>query len=96
MKKIPSIFILLTFFLGNLTAQNPVAILGNIHTSRAQNGFKKDGEFITLQEMNGLEFRIYAAGPEDASSGILIVHDFFGITAATKEAVELISALGCS
>ena len=44
--------------------------------------------------MNGFESRIYAAGPEDASAAILIVHDFFGITAATKESVERLDALG--
>ena len=44
--------------------------------------------------MNGFESRIYAAGPEDASAGILIVHDFFGITPTTKESVNRLGALG--
>jgi carboxymethylenebutenolidase len=94
MKKILSIFILLIFFLDNLTAQNLVAIRSNINHSRARNDFSKVGEFITIRGMNGFESRIYAAGPEDASAAILIVHDFFGITAATKESVERLGALG--
>ena len=90
---IPSIFILLRFFSGQSQAQNSVATSSNIRTSRAQNGVTKYGEFITLQGMNGFESRIYAAGPEDASAGILIVQDFFGITTA-KETVERLGALG--
>jgi carboxymethylenebutenolidase len=96
MKKILSVFVLIIFFIENLPAQNAdaiaVTILGN--HSRPENGSTISGEFITIRGINGFESRVYAAGPEDASAGILIVHDFFGISPATKKAVERLGALG--
>jgi carboxymethylenebutenolidase len=52
------------------------------------------GKFITLKDKDGYESRAFVAGPEDSKAGILIVHDFFGITPATKEVVERLGALG--
>jgi hypothetical protein len=48
MKQILSIFILLTFFLGNLNAQNFVAIIPKIIPE--PEWLIKDGEFITIRE----------------------------------------------
>jgi carboxymethylenebutenolidase len=93
-KKVLSILILFAFFIDILSAQNSVATNNSIHHLGSQNGFTEDGEFIAIRGANGIESRIYAAGPENASAGILIVHDFFGITPATKEAVERLGALG--
>ena len=95
-KKILFVFILVTVFLDNLPAQNgdAIAVTNSVILSRPGNGLSKDGKFITIGRVNGFESRVYAAGPEDASAGILIVHDFFGITPATKETVERLGELG--
>src|SRR6266571_8095071 len=39
-------------------------------------------------------FRAFVAGPADAKAAILIVHDYFGISDATKESVQRLGALG--
>lgn len=93
-KKIISICIFFSVSLLNLPAQNSVALNDGSHHSRPQNDYAKRGEFISIHSANGSESRIYAAGPEDAAAGILIVHDFFGITPSTKESVERLGALG--
>ena len=63
-----------------------ITSLGTLH---AQNG-----KFVNIRDSAGFEFRAYVAGPEDSKAGILLVHDFFGISPATKEAVERLGALG--
>lgn len=57
----------------------------------AQNG---SGVFIQLKESGGTPFRAYVAGPEKALAGVMVVHDFFGISDATKASVERLGALG--
>jgi alpha,alpha-trehalase len=52
------------------------------------------GRFIRLKDGHGAESRAFVAGPEDAKAGILIVHDWFGITDATERAVERLGSLG--
>lgn len=52
------------------------------------------GKFISIRGADGIEFRAYTAGPENANAGILVVHDFFGITPATKETVERLGVKG--
>jgi carboxymethylenebutenolidase len=95
-KKILSIFILPLRFLSDSEAQNTAHLTSAISVNHAgiKNEINGGGEFITLRGINGFESRVYAAGPADASAGILLVHDFFGITAATKESVEHLGALG--
>jgi carboxymethylenebutenolidase len=96
LKKILSVFILVTVFLDQAHSQNggEMAVANSVHPNTTINGPNKVGKFITIRGMNGFESRVYAAGPEDASAGILIVHDFFGITPAMKESVERLGALG--
>ncbi|HET7003164.1 MAG TPA: dienelactone hydrolase family protein [Puia sp.] len=93
MKTIISVLILVNAFLLHPAAQNSVAVNAGIH-SGPRDGYTKQGEFINIQGANRSESRVYAAGPEDAAAGILIVHDFFGITPSTKESVEHLGALG--
>ena len=50
--------------------------------------------FIALKDSTGTPLRAYAAGPEGARAGVLIVHDYFGITDFTKMAAERLGALG--
>ena len=45
------------------------------------------GSFITLKQGDGREFRAFVAGPTDAKAAVLIVHDYFGISDATKQSV---------
>lgn len=49
---------------------------------------------VTLNTASGTPFTTLIAGPEDASVGILIVHDWFGITPFTHDAVSRLAAAG--
>ena len=55
---------------------------------------KNSGNYIWIKSVNGVAYRAYAAGPENAGSAILVVHDFFGVTPATMETVERLGRLG--
>lgn len=52
------------------------------------------GSFISIELSDGTEFRAYSSGPENADAGVLIVHDWFGISEFTKESVERLGSLG--
>jgi carboxymethylenebutenolidase len=52
------------------------------------------GNFVTLKQSDGREFRAFVAGPSDAKAGVLIVHDYFGISDATKQSVQHLGTLG--
>jgi carboxymethylenebutenolidase len=52
------------------------------------------GSFVTLTQSDGHEFRAFVAGPENAGAAVLIVHDYFGISDATKQSVQRLAALG--
>ncbi len=52
------------------------------------------GSFVTLKQGDGREFRAFVAGPADAKSAVLIVHDYFGISDATEQSVQHLGALG--
>ena len=52
------------------------------------------GTFVTLKQRDGSEFRAFVAGPADGKAAVLIVHDYLGISDATKESVKHLSALG--
>ncbi len=54
----------------------------------------ESGSFVTLKRGDGSEFRAFVTGPADAKAAVLIVHDYFGITDATKQSVDHLSALG--
>jgi carboxymethylenebutenolidase len=52
------------------------------------------GTFLALKQDNGKEFRAFVAGPADARAAVLVVHDYMGISPATKEAVRHLGTLG--
>jgi dienelactone hydrolase len=52
------------------------------------------GSFVTLKRGDGSEFRAFIAGPADARAAVLIVHDYLGISDATKQSVQHLGALG--
>src|SRR6516165_11692609 len=52
------------------------------------------GRFVTLKQNDGNELRAFVAGPADANGAILVVHDYLGISEATKQSVEHLGALG--
>jgi carboxymethylenebutenolidase len=54
----------------------------------------ESGSFVTLKQGDGREFRAFVAGPADAKSAVLIVHDYFGISDATKQSVQRLGAIG--
>jgi len=58
-----------------------------------KNSIAKEESFVTLKQGGGREFRAFVAGPSDAKSAVLIVHDCFGISDA-KQSVQHLGALG--
>ena len=52
------------------------------------------GSFVTLTQSDGPEFGVFVAGPADANAAVLVVHDYFGISDATKQSVLHLGALG--
>ena len=52
------------------------------------------GNFTALKTNDGGEVHAYVAGPTNASAGVLVVHDYMGISEAAKRAVEHFAALG--
>jgi len=52
------------------------------------------GRFVTLKQNDGNELRAFVAGPADANGAVLVVHDYLGISEATKQSVEHLGALG--
>ncbi len=95
-KKIFALLMMVTVLLNKLNAQNNVGDIAKtrVNSYAGENTTIIDGKFITIKDAGGFEFRAFAAGPEDSKVGILLIHDFFGITPATKEAVERFGALG--
>lgn len=51
-------------------------------------------EEISLKTTNGDEFVGFIAGPEDAKAGILLVHDWFGVSPFYKETVLRLAGQG--
>jgi len=66
-----------------------VGAVGEDKDSAAQSG-----SFITLRQSDGREFRAFVAGPANSKAAVLIVHDYFGISDATKQSVQRLGALG--
>jgi len=64
-----------------------IATLSNL--AKAQKG-----GFVDVQQADGTSLRGYVSGPEDSTAGVLVVHDYFGISDATRESVEHLGALG--
>jgi carboxymethylenebutenolidase len=58
------------------------------------NSATKSGSFVILKQADGTEFRAFVAGPAEAKVGVLIVHDYFGISEATQESVKRLGAVG--
>ena len=50
--------------------------------------------FIELKDPAGHTWRAYAAGSPDAPAGVLVVHDYFGISDFTTSAVERLAGRG--
>ena len=86
MKHLKAILILVLIFIGTSCGKTENDIRGSAEMI--------SGEFIQLTRSNGEEFRAYMAGPADANAGIMIVHDWFGISDFTKESVERLGNLG--
>jgi len=61
---------------------------------RDTNSAAQNGSFITLKQGDGRKFRAFVAGPADAKAAVLVVHDYFGISDATKQSVQRLAALG--
>ena len=63
-------------------------------TALSQGACSQKGEFVSIQQEDGSTLRSFVAGPKDSIAGVLIVHDYFGISNATRESVEHLGALG--
>ncbi len=49
---------------------------------------------LSLETSNGDSFRVFGAGPDNAKSGILLVHDWFGESPFYHEAIERLAKIG--
>jgi len=52
------------------------------------------GNFISIPGDSGKEYKVFAAGAEDAGAAVIFVHDYFGISAAAKQSVERLASFG--
>ncbi len=66
----------------------------SVRAAEEDKSFAEKGSFVTLRQGDGREFRAFVAGPADAKACVLIVHDYFGISDATKQSVQRLGALG--
>ena len=57
----------------------------SVRAAGEDKSFAEKGSFVTLKQGDGREFRAFVAG--DAKAAVLIVHDYFGISDATKQSV---------
>ena len=87
-----AIFTLITMCSAMTNAQNQFSSSGPIAPSKAM--MKEKGRFITIAAANGNTYKVFAAGPENAKSAIVFVHDYFGISNAAKRSVERLGTLG--
>lgn len=73
-----------------------LCVLSNAKDSVGEDkGFDAEkGGFITLKQDEGSDLRAFVAGPADAKGAVLVVHDYLGISDATKQSVEHLAALG--
>lgn len=95
-KSISAVLILIITSITTLQAQKSggMSSKSGDNSSSVENIPLAKGEFVVLKGVNGIEYRAYSAGPMDAKGGILLVHDYFGITPATKKCVERLGGLG--
>jgi dienelactone hydrolase len=56
--------------------------------ARAESGF------VALRTGPDTSIRAYAAGPGDAKAGVLILHDYFGVSEFTKASADRLAGLG--
>ena len=79
----------------SLFALSLSVLVFNVRAESEDKSFTREkGSFIVLKQGDGREFRAFVAGPEDAKAAVLIVHDYFGISDATKQSVQRLGALG--
>jgi len=57
-------------------------------------GVSAERGFISLSTSNGRKFRAFVAGPQDATVGAMLVHDYFGISDSTTLSVARLGTLG--
>lgn len=69
-------------------------ILATISSSLASANSSLNGDLVQLTLANGQTARAYVSGPKDAAASLLVVHDWFGITEATKTAISHLNNLG--
>jgi len=62
--------------------------------AESNNAAPQKGQFISLMENDGREVRAFVAGPADAKAGVLVVHDYLGISDATEQSVERLGGMG--
>lgn len=94
MKKMAPVILAVTTICFNIVnAQSSNAISTSVKKD-SKNVTAQKGRFISIKASSGTEYSVFAAGPENANSAILFVHDYFGISETTKQSVERLGALG--
>jgi dienelactone hydrolase len=69
-------------------------VCGGNAVGQSDSSVTKKGSFVNLKQNDGSELRVFVAGPADANAAVLVVHDYLGISEATKETVEHLAYLG--
>jgi carboxymethylenebutenolidase len=80
-------------FLININAQK-VNVNDELTNKKQTKESNVKGQFVTITGNDGSSFRAYIAGPKNAEAGVLVVHDYFGISDAIKKSVEQLADLG--
>lgn len=93
LKFFPVLILCAIYLTGFSTVRFKGPIVSENYSAKADT-VKNTGNYIWVKSSNGVAYRAYAAGPENAGAAILVVHDFFGITPATRETVERLGGLG--
>ena len=76
------------FLLSMLGLVTTIGVGEDVHSAA------KAGSFVALRQADGTSFRAFVAGPAQAKTAVLVVHDYFGISDATRESVKRLGALG--
>ncbi|MCG8433035.1 MAG: dienelactone hydrolase family protein [Gammaproteobacteria bacterium] len=75
-------------------AQDDDVPAGEPHTLRPPSGVALAGEMMTLHTLSKRPFRAYVSGPDDAERGLLLVHEWWGLTEHVKAEADRYAALG--
>jgi carboxymethylenebutenolidase len=89
-----SVLIMCGICIAGFSATRNEGFAGLENFSAKTDTVRSAGNFLWIKSTDGVAYRAYAAGPENAGAAILVVHDYFGVTPATIETVERLGRMG--